>query len=427
MCEKKNFVLLVHFRDPFTHMGGSESVVRSHCKILKERGNDVYVLFPVCKGMKFYGKVFSIHAWALLYFDKLVSVVDAYKMQRIVFNLNAEKNCRGVFIHSLIFSDFMELNAILSFRRTIVMYLHDYSTCCSQYTLMKNDLFFCGNALLFDAKCNDCVFYGSGKILKQKMGKFLNQFENLHIISPSRNIADNWMKAYPEYADKVQIIGHKKCLGKYAQNRDILNENEKIRIGFVGKTVKEKGFDLWIKAVDIISKKTDKYEFVYFGSRPVDNPNVRSVSVSIVSDGLDAMTKALRRERVHIAFLFSIIPETYSLTYFECFSSNCFIITSSHSGNIAAEVLQNHNGIVLNPTVEAIVSCLEEINALRDAVNLLRTNDCVGPNLLVDNEDFLRLLSFEENRDEKKILILKKNTLVALITNILYRLRYKQF
>ena len=424
---KKKFVLLVHFRDPFNHLGGSESVIRSHCELLKKNNVDVYILFPVFKEIRIKGKKVSLHAWALLHEKKLISVKNVCGMRNKIGRLVKDNECLGVIIHSLIFADLRELHVLLSFRKEIILYLHDYSACCAQYTLMKNDKAYCGNARIYEEKCCSCKYYAAGIKLKRNTTDFLSKIVDLKIISPSSCLAENWLEAFPEYRDKIQVFGHKKCIGNYFENREVIRNDDKIRVAFVGKAIKEKGFGFWIEAVDKICSKTNRFEFFYFGHNQIDNPNVKCINVSIVKDGINAMTKALRELHVHVAFLFSIIPETYSLTYYECMSSNCYIVTSNLSGNIEREVAKNKNGIVLSCSSDAIESFLSDEDNLIEILNEFRLNGLVGPDQLIDNDDFLNLLKVESVENFDNIRIPVKDCLTAYFANILYRIRYRQF
>ena len=425
--KKNNFVLLVHFRDPFTHLGGAESVIRSHCEIFQKKGYEVYILFPVYKQLSLKRNKITLRAWALLKEKKLTLLSHARQMQTKIAALNKNGTCCGVFIHSLIFSNLDELHAILSFRKSQILYLHDYSSCCAQYTLMKNGEDYCGDARLYDKKCDSCKYYNEGKRLKSSVDRFLSQIPCLYVVSPSENLANNWGQAFPQYANNVQIIGHKRCNGEYLENRNPLHGDEKIRVAFVGKAIKVKGFEIWKDAVDLISKENDNFSFFHFGFAPVPDENIDFVPVSIVKDGLNAMTNALRSQKIHIAFLFSIIPETYSLTYYECMSANCFIVTSELSGNIKDEVKRRHNGVVLPPTRDAVVDFLHNHHEMMAALNEFRQNGLIGPECLTENDDFIMLLKDEVVDDFANVDIPIIDVLKAKLVNVLYRIRYRQF
>lgn len=77
-------------------------------------------------------------------------------------------------------------------------------------------------------------------------------------------------------------------------------------------------------------------------------------------------------------------------------SSNCYIVTSNLSGNIEREVVKNKNGIVLDCSSAAIENFFSEQDKLVEMLNNFRSDGLVGPDRLVDNDDFMNLLKTEK-------------------------------
>ena len=101
------------------------------------------------------------------------------------------------------------------------------------------------------------------------------------------------------------------------------------------------------------------------------------------------MTDSLREEKMHVAVLWSLWPETYAYTYYEALAANCFVITNENSGNICAQVKARNNGTVVRDLSDIL--CNE--SKLRKLVNDFRANDHIVPEELIENEDFLSLIS----------------------------------
>ena len=100
------------------------------------------------------------------------------------------------------------------------------------------------------------------------------------------------------------------------------------------------------------------------------------------------MIDALRSNKIHIAILWSIWPETYAYTYYEAYSANCFIITNNRSGNIFNQVELRNNGIV----VDDLKSFLNNEQELRGMLNKYRKTKNKIPLSLEENKDFLSLI-----------------------------------
>jgi hypothetical protein len=61
-----------------------------------------------------------------------------------------------------------------------------------------------------------------------------------------------------------------------------------------------------------------------------------------------SMVEALVHNKIDVAFLWSLCPETFSFTLYESIAAGCFVLTNRDSGNIGAYVKENPDqGFVL--------------------------------------------------------------------------------
>ena len=421
------YVLLVHFRNPYLYNGGSEKVIRLQTQQMVETRLSVFVLFPFEKSINLFGKKVCIRAWGLTQDEKYIGGFSTREIIKFLEALTRKSSNKGVFIHSLLFSDLTDLRLILARFNSINLYLHDYTTCCTGYTLMKNDIEFCGNAIVSDLKCHDCKYFKTGKELRKNIDGFLRSFNLIIPIAPSFSVKSLWGEAFPKYAKEIRVIPHDILLGEYLENRDLLNEKEAIRIAFVGKGIVAKGYEEWLYAANKVHEDNgDKVELYHFGSANHYPDFIQLVEVSILKDGLDGMLKKLREYRIHAVVLFSKCPETYSLTYFESLCANAFVITSSSSGNIANEVQKRGNGKVLVNSQEALADYICNLGELRNDINVFRSSNPSAPQMMVANPDYLKLLQdniVNEQEIEKRSISLS----TARLADLLYRIRYRKY
>jgi hypothetical protein len=72
------------------------------------------------------------------------------------------------------------------------------------------------------------------------------------------------------------------------------------------------------------------------------------VNVSVSMDNRFAMVEALKDNKIDVAFLWSLCPETFSFTLYESLAAGCFAVTNKDSGNIQSYLKQNtKRGLVL--------------------------------------------------------------------------------
>jgi hypothetical protein len=107
------------------------------------------------------------------------------------------------------------------------------------------------------------------------------------------------------------------------------------------------------------------YDFFHLGAAGLKMPGVTYVPVSFLDDGPDAMIQALQKNRIDIAFLWSIWPETYSFTLFEAFAANCFVVTNEISGNIAVQVRASGRGAICRDESE-VFEMLKDVGGIKE-------------------------------------------------------------
>ena len=420
---KKKFVLVVHYRNPYLYNAGSEKFITSQIKVLQSKGYSVITLFPVEK--KYLAGKIHMSAWGLVENGVFYGLHSFGKIASIVNYANKVSNCHGVIIHSVINANLKELCDLISFGCRQLLYLHDFCTCCKQYNLMKNNREYCGSAVLEKNKCNGCEHFNASILWHNEILKMLDKCSDLSVIAPSELMKNMWGDAYPGYRDIVKVVPHQVPLGEWHEKREKVEDSDFIRIGFVGRDLSIKGYEIWKAAVSELNDENLKYKFFHIGHAGQKIDGVENVEVSIQKDGPDAMINALRDNKIDVAVLFSLWPETYSYTYYECLASDCVVITNKLSGNIAYQVGCLGNGVVLEPTVDAFVDLLKNRDNVLALINQYRKSIHACPDHYEDNLEYLTLLGKTDCMRE--IIYLKKycQDFAAFFMNQLYRIRYR--
>lgn len=421
---KEKYVLLVHYRNPYLYKAGSENYIITQINEFEKQDISAVVIFPVIKK---FGKI-KIQVWGIVFEKKFMQMCSVEELEIYIYQLNIDKLCVGVFIHSIINTDLKELERIIRFRKNVCIYIHDYCTCCVQYNLLKNDMEYCGSALLEQNKCCDCKYFADAIRQKKEIEEFFEKIEDLVVIVPSEFVKQLWQSAYPRFKKKVIVIEHQLLEGVYLGNNDHIAADEPIRVAFVGNGLKIKGWDKWLNVVDQLHDQDCRIQFYHFGYAPVDRKYITRVPVSILEDGPDAMIKALRKYSIHVTLLFSCCPETYSYTYYESMAANTFVITSDISGNIACEVRKYKNGIIIENTMPALKEILGDYIQLRNKINQYRLDQAYAPKELINNTKYLSLLKEEKKyitKIDKKNKHKCKKKMIVRISEVLYRVRYK--
>lgn len=412
-----DFCILIHYRNPFIVDAGTEKYIKTQIQTFEEKDIDSFVLFPVTKkaGVRIYG-------WGVALNRNFAGVWSEKKVIRYINSLMEKYSCQGVFVHHLQWSNLSSLSRIFSFTEDMIFYIHDYYSCCMQGNFLKNDECLCGKKV--DSRnCEGCCYYTLSKKELEKIKKFLNGFRNLKIIAPSEVAKSVWSLTYPEYKERIVVIEHLKI--EKVKNNLVGKKNTKdkvINVAFVGRGAHNKGWDEWKKAVTSLNKEVlSKYKFYHFGSTNERLENVEQFNVSMSQDGGTTMIKMLQKYDVDIAVLYSIWPETYSYTFFEVLEAGCYVITSRESGNIAEQIKEYQNGIIVNNDTESFADILKDYNRLSDALNSYNAKKKFTY-VTKHNEAYFSFLKGTSNL----ITIKAKPTFGCAIADILYKLRYRK-
>jgi hypothetical protein len=225
------------------------------------------------------------------------------------------------------------------------LFIHDYHVVCAQYNLLRNGQVFCGPTAPSAEKCAGCRSWDPA--YHPAWRAFLESLRGrLEIWAPSAAAERVVVGAFPEWAGHVRVVPHWRAVGPAAEPRPAPGET--LKIAFVGAPSPAKGWDVFLRLRERLATRGASYEFIHFGRPARKGPaRVRTVPVSVVRDGREAMTAALRKAGVDFVLLWSICPETFSYVLYECLQAGAMVLTHPDSGNVADEVRRSDVGIVL--------------------------------------------------------------------------------
>lgn len=256
-------------------------------------------------------------------------------------------------IHSLIRHNSEALLSVLKAAgcRSGWYWVHDYSSVCAGYTLLRNDVEFCGGPPPTSTACSICI-YGSLRVQQMKAHELLFEGLDLTVLAPSEAALDVW-KASVSLNAPASVHEHLKFEAiKEAQPRKPASPGQlPLRIAYVGQAVTHKG---WFAFRDLALKfgKDPRYEFHHVGKDPTPGVPVVFTEVSVRPDDLDKMVRTLRELKIDVSFLWSLWPETFCIAAAEALQAGASVITHKDSGNVAALVRKTGFGAVFDSESE---------------------------------------------------------------------------
>jgi hypothetical protein len=225
-------------------------------------------------------------------------------------------------------------------------WVHDFAAVCAGYTLLRNDVEYCGAPPPGSTACGLCIYGGHRA---RHMDGYARLFERLSptLVSPSETALAIWRKGGGPKA-AVEIVHPHATLTPTGERS---RRNGPAVVAFLGLPVSHKG---WPAYRDLAAKLRGdpRYEFYQLGDAPDPSAPVEFRRVAIAPDHLDAMRQAVEALQADLVVIWSICPETFCLTAFEAQAGGAGLVAFADSGNAAAVTAASAGGVVLGSEAE---------------------------------------------------------------------------
>ncbi len=247
-------------------------------------------------------------------------------------------------------------------------WLHDYSSLCPGFNLLRNDITPCGAPPPGSDGCLVCIH---GEWRPRHLAALQTMFEAIPftVVAPSRPALEIWQRATSLPHQRALVHPHCSLEPVSARTREVPEDaaalrRNPVRVAFIGYPVNHKGWPIFVDLV----RRTGRlgcYRFFHFVSPDALVPElapVHRVDVKASADQRDAMTSALAAHDIDIVLILSPWPETFSYVTFEALAAHADIIALPDSGNVAAMVLEQGRGIIAEEA--AIIELFESLRLI---------------------------------------------------------------
>ncbi len=232
-----------------------------------------------------------------------------------------------------------------------VFWLHDYTSLCEGFNLLRDDLAFCNAPPVNSMACRICV-YGAGRA--RHLDRMQRLFEgcDFDVLSPSASTLDLWSSRTQLPYASTAVHPHSQLVSVAVKEPPATHdaEDQQVRIGFVGFSASSKGWPIFSSLVDEFHSDP-RYRFIHFAARGVSSiPECELVITESTPDDRDATTRLLHEHRIDFLAMLSPWPETFSFVAHEAIAAGCRLLCFSDSGNVAALVRRTRLGAVFDDT-----------------------------------------------------------------------------
>jgi hypothetical protein len=228
-------------------------------------------------------------------------------------------------------------------------WLHDYSSLCAGYNLLRNDVAFCHAPPPDSMACRVCV-YGTGRALH--LQETLRIFEqcDLQVLAPSRYALDLWSSRQSLPFASAAVHAHWRLRERQPIRRRqaLTGRAAPVRVAFVGFPTASKGWPFFHDLVEHMSGDPGHrfYHFEASGARI--HPAITPVATAVTSASRWETVKLLSEHDIDIVLVLSTWPETFSFVAHEAMIAGAAVICLSDSGNVAALVERTGRGCVVD-------------------------------------------------------------------------------
>ncbi|SFU76438.1 Glycosyltransferase involved in cell wall bisynthesis [Methylobacterium sp. 174MFSha1.1] len=229
--------------------------------------------------------------------------------------------------------------------RNSSIWIHDCSTLCTNYALLRNDIEFCWAPKLESASCTVCV-YGSERGEHLKAMRRLFEMLKPDVIFPSETMRDFWIKKSNFTVGSLSVSPHARPLfGDRFRSRDV---GRPAKVAFVGMASAHKGWHVFQELAETC-RRDPRYSFFHFATSPSEpTPAIHFVPTTVTSQNSLAMITALIEHDIDMVVQWSLCFETFSFSTLEAVLAGTYIIGRRDSGNAAKMVEDYQSGILLD-------------------------------------------------------------------------------
>jgi glycosyltransferase involved in cell wall biosynthesis len=313
----------------------------------------------------------------------LIGLVEIGAVTRALEIIRAKSKRKALFVaHSMMgfhVPDIVSLCSALRPERRIY-WLHDYSSVCEGYNLLRNDAQFCGAPPPASLACRVCVY---GKTRNAHLESMRRLFEacDFDVLSPSPVTLDMWLRSSDLPHNSASVHPHWRLIAKRNSRKAKANgsTDAKISIAFVGYSSANKGWPLFSELVRKLGND-QRYQFFHLAAGGTSSlPHVKFVKTEVTAKDRSATKRLLAANRVDFVLILSPWPETFSFVAHEAIVAGAQILCLADSGNVADVVRRLNCGQIFDGSDDLI-----EFLASGAAARLVKAKNSGTPSYVID-------------------------------------------
>lgn len=230
-------------------------------------------------------------------------------------------------------------------------WVHDFSSLCSNHTLLRNNVSFCGAPEPGSAACGVCV-HGQDRRRHLSVVERLFAAVDFHVVAPSHGALELWRRGARLPTLSTSVVEHCRLVERgvraaVGDGSTLGMPGNPVHVAFVGAPTLHKGWRVFEELVAALPLSFS-YRFHHFAAPEVFRhlAGVTEVAVAVGPANRDAMIGALAAHGIDLVLVPSILPETFSFVTHEALAAGADVVALDVGGNVAATVSRLGRGRV---------------------------------------------------------------------------------
>lgn len=341
------FVISFSHDDYAAHTGGVQNVIHLEQLAFANQGTGYLHLSPFLSrtGLASAGEVL----FGVRLNGKHLGTASAHDLKLALTEAAERNRVLATIVHH--FSghapeDILTLHSAAAAKQAIV-WLHDFSTLCTNPLVMRNDIAFCGGPGLKSSACGVCVYGDSRTDHVNRLQSFFQTVKPT-FLAPSRTALSFWQDRIglaESLSLQTDVLPPLRILPLPGAGPANGRLGGKLRVAHIGARTYQKG---WLAFAGLAEQLAgdNRYEFLQLGldlGHPLTS-HVRHVPVEVGPNCMTAMADAVAAEGVDVAVNWSQCYETFCFTAHEALAGGAFLLTHPRAGNIPSVISNNAPG-----------------------------------------------------------------------------------
>jgi hypothetical protein len=318
--------------DDFTaNLGGVQLCLTREAKALRAAGSVHIHLYPAAPGLvidfererPLIGVLVNGKSAGLHSAETLVKVLGPF----------AAGKAFTFAVHSFIGHNIAGVTAILTTMgaREGYFWVHDFSSVCAHYALLRNDVAFCGAPPIDSPACEVCLYARRRRIHLAEHGRFFQTFA-MTVLAPSEAALELWLRSFPVKPAAAKVHPHA-VLRKRRAPAAAEHAPGPLRVAFLGMPAEHKGWPVYAKLVERFADDP-RYEFHHLGKIRDKAVEARFTAIAPTPDIAEPMAAAVEALEIDVAIIWSLCPETFCFTAYEAVAGGAAVVTNPDAGNV---------------------------------------------------------------------------------------------